>query len=219
MKALYFGRVDRKSVEDGRDIVVGQSHSTTKTPKAHKEGLHGSVDLLDALSNAPQHILYLVEITGNVNSHKKRRAGKKRKYLAEFDASDILIQFSKQQALLHIDAMAPFCTATRLDNMNAYLNGNDNKLNKAYKAAQALEHSSVWHSIPEEDVDTLWLSRAIIDSVINKSPDFSVNTTDAMVHSIDDKITANTILTEMIESATGWDLDFSKNRTLMGKKP
>ena len=75
MKALYFGKVDRKSVEDGRDIIIGQSHSTTKAPKAHKEGLHGSIDLLDALYNAPQHILYLVEITGNVNSRKKRRAG------------------------------------------------------------------------------------------------------------------------------------------------
>jgi len=218
MKALYFGKVDRTSAEDGRPIVVGQSHSTTKTPKAHKEGLHGSIDVADALYYAAEHILYLVEITGSVNSHKKRRAGKKRKYLAEFDASAILIQFSKQQALLRIDAMAPFCTSTQLNNMKAYLNGNDSKLNRAHAAANKLSSSPLWLSLPREDVITLWNSYAIVGAAINKAPDFSAQTTDAVLSSIDDKVAVNTTLTEMIESATGWDLEFSKNRSFMSNK-
>ena len=96
MKSFYFSNKDRKlGYGDGRRIVVGESHSVDGKPKACNHGLHASVKVIDALTYAPGSILYLVDVSGDLDQSDDTISGKKRTYLAEFDATQILRTFAK----------------------------------------------------------------------------------------------------------------------------
>ena len=103
MKAFYFAKEDKKlRYDDNREIIVGETHSVKGEIKICKNGLHASEKLIDALKCAPGCILYLVELSGDMDIGKDQVAAMSRKYLAEFDAADLLREFARKQALINI---------------------------------------------------------------------------------------------------------------------
>ena len=103
MKAWHFAKSDNKlNFKDGREIIVGETHSvdtTRQTIKCCSWGLHGSTRIIDALSYAPSPIIYRVDITGDIDKEHDKIAGSNREYLWGFDATDLLRRFSRICAL------------------------------------------------------------------------------------------------------------------------
>src|SRR5574340_1832701 len=98
--AWYFAKPDEKlAYGDGRQIAVGVVHEVDCKPKTCSVGLHGSVNILDALSYAESTILYRVKISGDIDTSSDKICGKRREYLARYDVKDILYKFARKQAL------------------------------------------------------------------------------------------------------------------------
>ena len=68
-------------------------------------GLHASKHPFDALSFAPGPILHLVELGGEIIAHNTDKVvSRKRKIIASFDITDLLLEFARKQALTVIDS-------------------------------------------------------------------------------------------------------------------
>ena len=135
MRAFYFSEKSRKLRHgDGRDIVVGESHIVEVEPKVCEKGLHASTNIMDALSYAPGNILYLVELSGDMDIGKDKVAATTRKYIAEFDATELLIQFAKKQALINIEKIKPYCDARSYKTVIDYLKSDKCNHDAAYSA-------------------------------------------------------------------------------------
>ena len=104
IKALYFASENKRlRYGDEREIVVGETHIVDCAPKCCKAGLHASKRAIDALGYAPGCMLYLVELSGDFDENSDKVAATHRKYLAEFDATELLREFSRRQALININ--------------------------------------------------------------------------------------------------------------------
>jgi hypothetical protein len=101
MKAWFFATKSRTLANsDGRPIVIGETHEVSLPIKCCKHGLHGCVDILDALSYAPGSIVYRVDLSGKMDKTDDKIAAQKRTYLAGgIDVSKLLIDFACQCAL------------------------------------------------------------------------------------------------------------------------
>lgn len=111
MKAFYFATKERKlRYNDNRKIVVGETHSVSGRITLCENGLHASTSLLDALAYAPGSVLYLVELSGEMDVGVDKVAAQSRKYLAEFDCEELLRKFARKQALINISKVKPYCT-------------------------------------------------------------------------------------------------------------
>ena len=109
MKAFYFATEERKlRYNDGRAIIVGETHTVDCEPIPCKQGLHASKRLLDALWYAPGSILYLVELGGQIVETSDKVCASSRTYLAEFDATQLLIKFACQCALEEVEQIRPY---------------------------------------------------------------------------------------------------------------
>ena len=84
---------------DGRKIVAGESLSVSLPLTLCKRGLHGSVNILDALNYAPGPMLWRVEISGEILEEKDKLCGETRKALWGFDCRDLLFSFARECAL------------------------------------------------------------------------------------------------------------------------
>lgn len=80
---------------DGRQIVLGETLSVAGTPKLCHHGLHGSVSVVDALGYASGSHLWLVEISGRIQTSDDKICGLHRKAIIEYgDLLPIIVEFA-----------------------------------------------------------------------------------------------------------------------------
>jgi len=131
-KAFYFATNDKKlRYGDNRQIRVGTTHTVDYEPMLCRQGLHASRRLIDALSYAPGHWLYWVELGGETIEGSDKMAATSRKYLADFNAERLLRKFARKQALLNIEKIKPYCGKDDYHLILKWLNTGD----KRYQAA------------------------------------------------------------------------------------
>ena len=130
MKAYWFEPADGVlGYNDGRKPEVGKTHTVKCDLALCNAGLHGSVKATDALQYAKSSRLWLVDITGKVQSGEDKVCGKRRKYLAVADVELILREHARWCALqvVHLWDVPQIV----LD----YLNTGDEDLRSAARAA------------------------------------------------------------------------------------
>ena len=100
MKAYYFSKEDRRlRYGDDRLIEDGVTHTIEGTSVLCGHGLHASAEPFDALRYAPGPILWEVELSGDITVGEDKAVASERKYLRHIDATDLLRQFARKQAL------------------------------------------------------------------------------------------------------------------------
>jgi len=145
MKAYYFSEESRKlRFNDNRPIVIGETHSVDGEIIPCKNGLHGSTNLIDALSYAPGPILYLVELSGTIVEQEDKVAAQHRTYLKEIDATKILSKFARMQALTVVERIKPYCIPEDYNLLLSWLNTGNEGIHQvarstALAAAEAVE--------------------------------------------------------------------------------
>jgi len=142
MKAWYFAQEDRKlRYGDNRFIILGESHSVDAEPILCSSGLHASVNIRDALAYAPGPILYLVELSGKMDIGDDKVSAQVRNYLAGFDATDMLQEFARKQALINIEKIKPY--TDQYDLIVEYLQtGREDLRSAAWSAARSAVESA-----------------------------------------------------------------------------
>ena len=100
-RAYYFAPDDNKlRFGDGREIVVGDTHTVGVKPKVCMAGLHASLRPIDALKYAPGNQLYIVEVGGVVDIGEDKIAGETRKYVCKVPNIEWLLRkFAREVAL------------------------------------------------------------------------------------------------------------------------
>lgn len=101
--AWYFAKTDnRLGYDDGREIIIGETHSVSTDERPVKcclWGLHGSKRIIDALHHSAGPIIYRVELSGEIDECPDKVAASQRKYLWGFDAANVLYAFARRCAL------------------------------------------------------------------------------------------------------------------------
>lgn len=147
MKAWYFSTTEKKlRYGDNRKIKLGVTHEIEGKPVLCKKGLHGSVDILDALSYAPSNVVWLVNLDGSMDKGSDKIAAQKRTYLkGGIDISETLREFARWCALEVIDLWdAP-------DVVIQYLKTGDEKIrDAAMAAARAAAMAAAWDAVREK---------------------------------------------------------------------
>jgi hypothetical protein len=212
MKALYFAQNDKKlRYDDNRKIIVGETHKVDCVPKCCEVGLHGSVKAMDALNYAPGSILYLVEIEGDIDKNSDKICGTSRKYLDEFNVTDLLRKFAKSQALINIDKIKDYCSEDDFNVVLDFLNGNDELRESAWSAELAAwseARSAAWSAelaAWSEARSAAWSA----ESAAWSAAESAVWSAWSAARSAE-RSAANNLLCDMIEKETGWDLSFSR---------
>ena len=221
MKAFYFSKQDKKlRYNDGRKIVVGETHTVDCTPEVCKIGLHASVKLLDALRNAPGSILYLVEMGGYIDKGPGKISATKRTYLAEFDAKEVLREYARVQASYNIHLVEPYCTEEQYETIIHFLKTGNNSADAAAYAACACAAYAAADAADAFDADyaAAYATAAAADSLAAAAEAavyatdaddaaacaaYAADYADAVYNKIPDQ---NETLTNMIREATGWDI-------------
>ena len=100
-RAYYFAPDDNKlRYGDGREIVVGDTHTVDVKPEVCMAGLHASLRPIDALKYAPGSQLYIVEVGGIVDIGEDKIAGETRKYISKVpNTEQLLRKFAREVAL------------------------------------------------------------------------------------------------------------------------
>jgi len=144
MKAWYFSGTDKKlRYGDDRIIQAGKMHTVSGTPRLCHYGLHGSKRIINALDYAPGPYIWRVDITRSIDEGVDKLCGQRRKYLWGFDASDILFEFSRKQALINIEKIKPH--TDKYDLIVDYLStGNPLIRSAARSAAESAVRSAAW---------------------------------------------------------------------------
>lgn len=97
--AYWFAASDELPHDDGRKVVLGETHSVKGKIAPCRNGLHASEHPFDALKYAPGSILYLVECSGDIRREDDKLACRIRKYIKRIDATTLLLEFARKQAL------------------------------------------------------------------------------------------------------------------------
>lgn len=135
MLAWYFGTANKKlRYNDNREIIIGKMHTVKGDPVICQHGLHGSERLIDALSYAPGPMLYRVDITRRIAQQKDKIAGQRRLYLAGFDATLLLQEFARKQALINIDRIKPYINNSNYQIIIDWLHTGDKSVKEAARA-------------------------------------------------------------------------------------
>jgi hypothetical protein len=105
-----------------------------------QQGLHASRDPFDALQYAPGSTLCLVECAGTIVESNNKLVCTKRRIVKRIDATKLLRDFAKQQALSVVHLWkAPQVVLN-------YLNGDDSNRKAAYNAASSTAESAAWRA-------------------------------------------------------------------------
>ena len=111
MKTWHFITEDRiLQYGDGRVVEVGKTYECKGEIILCKNGMHASVNIIDALKYAPGPVLCRVELEDDLKIDTDKIAGRKRKVLAMEDVSKILHLFAidcAERALSKIDNPDP----------------------------------------------------------------------------------------------------------------
>ena len=210
VKAFYFANKDRKlRYNDNRCIRIGRTHKVSGEIELCKNGLHASARLIDALSHAPDSVLYLVEMGGDIIHSGDKLVASERTYLSSFNADKILREFARKQALINISKIEEYCTPKSYKLFLEWLRTGDATLQSAARsaarsAASLAARSSTWS---EERIEARAAARAAEWSASESAVKASARSAEwsasgcAAARSAADKM-----LTRMIKGATGWDI-------------
>ena len=101
MKYYYFSNKDKKlAYDDNREIKIGTTHKIKGEPVLCNHGLHASKRIIDALSYAPDSILWIVELGGKVIHSNDKSVATERTYIGGgIDISETLRKFARMCAL------------------------------------------------------------------------------------------------------------------------
>lgn len=110
---FFSSETKRLQYGDDRKIVVGETHSVQGPIELCQNGLHASIQLIDALKYATYPMLYRVRLHGQMKDAIDKIAAQHRTYLWSVDAermTPILWDFSREQALKHVDRIKTLYT-------------------------------------------------------------------------------------------------------------
>lgn len=99
ISAFWFAASDRLPHGDGRPIVIGEAHSVQGDIVLCSNALHASRDAFDALQYASGPYLYQVQCWGDIVEENDKLGARYREYIAMRDASNMLRQYAREQAL------------------------------------------------------------------------------------------------------------------------
>ena len=206
MLAWYFARENnRLNYGDDRLIEIGKTHTVKCAPVLCESGLHGSVQLLDALHYAPGPMLYRVDITRNVQIGADKICGQRRQYLAGFDATSVLRQFARNQALINIEKIKPYCLAGQYELILDWLKTDNPELQvAAHEAADAAAQSalSTQFDIGSAARSALYALYAALSALFAaRSAQSALFAARSAAQSAQSAQSANEMLTEMVEAA------------------
>ena len=135
-RCWHFARNDMKlGYGDNRDIMPGEVLSVDCKPVLCRSGLHGSIDIMDALNYAQGHIICLVDIWGEVQQEDDKLCGTHREVIQMWDGEDILRYFAWWCAL---QSRSSWCVA-----MTVYA-GMDAAESAVYAARYAARSADLW---------------------------------------------------------------------------
>ena len=124
---------------DNRVATVGETHVADGEPELCKNGLHASVNALDACGYGRGATAFRVELKGNIKAGADKVVAKSRTYLAVIDAEPILRAFSRRVALDVIHLWdAPQVVREYLET------GDESKKAAAWDAARAAAWDAAW---------------------------------------------------------------------------
>ena len=100
MKAWYFSQ-DNCRLRYGDDSIIkaGKTHKVNCKPILCEQGLHGSVDIRDALDYAPAAYIWRVELGGEIVKGDDKAVATHRTYLWGYNATDVLWHCARLNAL------------------------------------------------------------------------------------------------------------------------
>jgi hypothetical protein len=99
INAFWFASSDRLPHGDSREIAIGKRHSLRGEIIICEHALHASRDPFDALSYSSGPYLYKVRCWGDVVEQIDKLGARNREYVAMMDATNMLLQFAREQAL------------------------------------------------------------------------------------------------------------------------
>lgn len=100
MKAWWFSKGRVLPHDDGRQIMLGQTHKISGPIIPCENGLHASVSPLDALNYAPGPVIWRVELGGTIIKNSDKCVASERTYVAGgIDVSNVLRKFARLCAL------------------------------------------------------------------------------------------------------------------------
>jgi len=150
MRAWHFIEEDRKlGYNDNRVVEVGETYSLLKgKPELCRNGMHGSVRLIDALSLGRGPVCCRVDITGDIQKSDDKLVGKHRKVLWMFDATNVLHEFAcreAEDALKLVEKPDPRSVAA-IEAKRKWLRGDisDDELEAAALAAALAAWAAAW---------------------------------------------------------------------------
>ena len=177
VRAYYFASKDKKlRYGDGRDIVVGDTHSVCLKKRSLRLcswGLHASERAIDALSYAPGSILYIVELSGKIDTGKDKLCAEHRTYIQEIDADKLLREFARKQALLNIEKIYPYVTTKEKESILTYLEGKDLS-ESAARSARSAARSAAW-SARSAARSAAWSAESAARSAANEMLEETIN--------------------------------------------
>jgi len=140
-KMWHFTNLDCKlRFDDGRKVVAGETLTVDRDPILCKRGLHASERIIDALSNAPGLYVWSVALGGKRIDGDDKSAAQSRTALWGYDATDVILAWSRRVAL---DAIDLYWDASKFGKMPdvvmEFLRTGDKKIAEAaaYAAAEA----------------------------------------------------------------------------------
>jgi len=201
MKAFYFAPEDnRLRYGDGREIVVGETHTVETTPKCCRIGLHASRRVTDALKYAPSPNLYIVELGGEIDERDDKVSAQTRRYIANIDTTAILREFAKRQALINIELIQPYTDDYEI--IIAFLKGDESKREAAGEAAwAAVRAARAAEEVAWEAEEAACAAEEAAWSAAWSAAKAAAWAAEEEAWGAEEE--ANTMLTDMIEEATG----------------
>ena len=123
---------------DGRKIEIGVTHDVEQPIALCERGLHASERILDALKYAPGHILWKVQLSGDIIKDTNKAVATHRTYIDRIDCSELLDQFARACALSVAHSWNPPNIVMQ------FLCGDESSRGAARAAAWAAARAAAW---------------------------------------------------------------------------
>ena len=219
MKAYWFGN-NKLRYSDNREVAIGVTHKVEPPIFLCQRGLHASKKIIDALSYAPYHMLYRVELGGEIIVGDDKVVATERTYLAMFNAQIVLREFARKQALINIEKIKPYCSEKDYGLIFEWLkNGDEKQRSAAWSAAKSAAWNAAWNVKSAESA--AWSAVESAKSVKSAVWSAAWNAVESAVWSVVESVesvesverraerraawsAANKMLEEMIIKKTGW---------------
>ena len=154
MRAYYFSESNKKlRYGDDRQIRKGRTHKVKGEPVMCEHGLHASKRALDALGYAPGSYLWVVEMAGKIVEGDDKIVATERAYIDGFEASDLLREFARKQALINIEKIYKYCSKKDYDLIVKYLETGDPNIQDA---AESAARSAAWSAAESAARSAAW---------------------------------------------------------------